>query len=144
MRIKTIGPSGKTFSGRIKSIHPIALSDNGEAVTGSGSGQAKVPATIELDKPTDLIPGSQVSVEIIVQQREKVVAVNTEAIQGDDKNPFVWIKDAQNKARKRTVTLGLEGANKVEVKSGLKPGDKIIVPFADVNLEAGTLITITD
>ena len=82
--------------------------------------------------------------EIIVQQREKVVAVNTEAIQGDDKNPFVWIKDAQNRARKRTVTLGLEGANKVEVKSGLKAGDKIIVPFADVTLEAGTLINIAD
>ncbi|MEM7712593.1 MAG: HlyD family efflux transporter periplasmic adaptor subunit [Cyanobacteria bacterium P01_A01_bin.68] len=144
VRIKTIGPSAKTFSGKIKNIHPIALSGNGDAATGAGSGQAKVPATIELDKPTDLIPGSQVSVEIIVQQREKVVAVNTEAIQGDDKNPFVWIKDAQNRARKRIVTLGLEGANKVEVKSGLKPGDKIIVPFADVTLESGTLINIAD
>ena len=144
VRIKTIGPSAKTFSGRIKNIHPIALSGSGEAATGGDSGQAKVPATIELDKPTLLIPGSQVSVEIIVQQREKVVAVNTEAIQGDDKKPFVWIKDAQNRARKRTVTLGLEGANKVEVKSGLKAGEKIIVPFADVTLEAGKLITETN
>ncbi len=143
VRIKTIGPSGKQFSGRIKSIHPIALSGNGDIGTGGGSGQAKVPATIELDKPTLLIPGSQVSVEIIVQQREKVVAVSTEAIQDGEEKPFVWIKDAQNKARKRTVTLGLEGANKVEVKSGLKVGEKIIVPFADVTLEPGTLITET-
>ena len=51
------------------------------------------------------------------------------------------MKNAQNKAQKRTVTLGLEGANKVEVKSGLKVGEKIIIPFADVTLEAGTLIT---
>jgi len=141
VRIKTIGLSGKQFSGRIKSIHPIALSGNGDAGTGGGSGQAKVPATIELNKPTNLIPGSQVSVEIIVQQREKVVVVNTEAIQRSEGKPFVWIKDAQNKARKRLVTLGLEGANKVEVKSGLKAGEKIIIPFADVTLEAGTLIT---
>lgn len=143
VRIRTIGPNAKKFSGRIKSIHPIALSDNGETVTGGGSGQAKVPATIELDKPTLLIPGSKVSVEIIVQQRENVVAVNTEAIQRGEEKPFVWIKDAQNRARKRTVTLGLEGANQVEVKSGLKPGEKIIIPFADVTLEAGKLITET-
>ena len=139
VRIKTIGSNAKKFSGRIKSIHPIALSGNGDA--GGGSGQAKVPATIELDKPTNLIPGSQVSVEIIVQQREKVIAVNTEAIQRSEEKPFVWIKDTQNRARKRTVTLGLEGANKIEVKSGLKPGEKIIIPFADVTLEAGKLIT---
>ena len=138
-RIKTIGLNTKQFSGRIKSIHPIAVSGNGDA---GGSGQGKVPATIELDKPSgNLIPGSQVSVEIIVQQRKKVVAVNIEAIQGTKEKPFVWMKNAQNKAQKRTVTLGLEGANKVEVKSGLKVGEKIIIPFADVTLEAGTLIT---
>jgi len=144
VRVKTIGQNAKEFSGRIKSIHPIALSGSGETGAGGGSGQAKVPARIELDKPTLLIPGSQVSVEIIVQQREQVVAVNSEAIQGDDKKPFVWIKDAENRAKKRAVTLGLEGANKVEIKSGLKPGENIIVPFADVTLEAGTLITVAD
>lgn len=136
-RIKTIGPTAKKVPGHIKSVHPIAVTGDD-----SGYGVSKVPATIELDKPSgNLIPGSQVSVEIVVEQRKKVVAVKLEAIQRGEEKPFVWIKDAQNRARKRTVTLGLEGANQVEVKSGLKIGEKIILPFADVPLEAGTLIT---
>ncbi|MEO1377291.1 MAG: HlyD family efflux transporter periplasmic adaptor subunit [Cyanobacteria bacterium J06635_10] len=140
VRIKTIGPNGKKFSGRIKSVHPIAVSGSGES-DGGGSGQNKVPATVELDEPSgNIIPGSKVSVEIIVEQRKKVIAVNIEAIQRSEEKPFVWIKDAQNKAQKRPVTLGLEGANQVEVKSGLKVGEKIIVPFADMTIKPGTLI----
>ncbi|MDY6900575.1 MAG: HlyD family efflux transporter periplasmic adaptor subunit, partial [Cyanobacteriota bacterium] len=136
-RIKTIGPNAKKVPGHIKSVHPIALSGDD-----SGSGASKVPATIELDEPSgNLIPGSQVSAEIVIEQRKKVVAVKLEAIQRGEEKPFVWIKDVQNRARKRTVTLGLEGASQVEVKSGLKVGEKIILPFADVTLEAGTLIT---
>lgn len=143
VRIKTIGPSAQQFSGRITSIHPIAVSGDGNS--GRGSGQAKVPATIELDKPSgNLIPGSQVSVEIVVEQRKQVVAVNIEAVQRSKGKPFVWIKDAQNKAQKRKVTLGLEGATKVEVKSGLKADEKIIIPLPDVTLEPGKLITKID
>ncbi|NJL79201.1 MAG: efflux RND transporter periplasmic adaptor subunit [Richelia sp. SM2_1_7] len=146
VRVKTIGPSAKEFFGRIKNIHPIATSsdDIGGGYSGA-SGQAKVPATIELDRPSgDLIPGSQVSVEIVVEQRKQVVAVDLEAVQRDEGETFVWIKDAQNKAQKRKVTLGLEGANKVEIKSGLKAGEKMIMTLPDVILKPGTLINQDD
>ncbi|MEO1433067.1 MAG: HlyD family efflux transporter periplasmic adaptor subunit [Cyanobacteria bacterium J06633_8] len=141
-RIKTIGPSAKQSTGRVKSIHPIAVSGDGSGGGFRGAGgQAKVPATIELDKPSNLIPGSQVSVEIVVQQRKQVVTVNFEAIQRSKGKPFVWIKNSDNKAEKRQITLGLEGATKVEVKSGLKPGEKMIIPLPDVTIKPGTLIT---
>lgn len=143
-RIKVIGPETKEFTGRVQRVNPQALtSDNsngsGQAVmSGGSSSQAKVPATVQLDKPTNsLIPGSQVSVEIVVQQRQKVVAVNIEAIQRSEPQPFVWVRDNQGKAQKRIVTLGLEGATRVEVKSGLKPGDKIILPSPNTPVEPG-------
>jgi len=142
-RIRVIGPNTKVFSGRVQSLHPLAISNNssgsGQAVMpGGSSGQAKVPATVQLDKPSgSLIPGSQVSVEIIVQQRQNVVAVNLEAIQRSEAQPFVWVRDNQGKAQKRIVTLGLEGATRVEVKSGLKPGDQIILPSPNTPLEPG-------
>jgi HlyD family secretion protein len=143
-RIKVIGPDAKEFTGQVQSLHPqaIASESGGSLRFSSSSGQAKVPATVQLHKPSgSLIPGSQVSVEIIVQQRLKVVAVNIEAIQRTEPKPFVWIKDSQSKAQKRTVTLGLEGATKVEVKSGLQPGDKIILPLPDTLLEPGKPVT---
>ena len=143
-RIKVIGPNSKEFAGRLKNIHPQAVSDEGAGGSGrrrmsGGSGGSRVPATIELDKPSgSLIPGSQVSVEIIVQQRKDVIALNLEAIQRTESQPFVWIKDAQGKAQKRNITLGLEGPTQVEIKSGLKPGDKVILPTPDSSLKVGT------
>lgn len=145
-RIKVIGPNSQEFTGKVQSIHPQAVSSNDSSgsssfMGGGSSGQAKVPATVKLDRPTDsLIPGSQVSVEIAVQQRPKVVAVNSEAVVRSEGKPFVWIVDEKGQARKRNVTLGLEGATQVEVKSGLKVGDKVIIPTPDLVLKPGVSV----
>jgi HlyD family secretion protein len=144
-RVKVIGPDSQVFNGRVKNISPLAVSPEGGGGSGrrggGSSGQAKVSAIIQLGRPTGkLIPGSQVSVEIIVQQRLNVLAVGLEAIQRSEEKPFIWIKDNDGKAQKRIVTLGLEGATKVEVESGLSKGEKIILPPPDTPLEIGTLV----
>ncbi|KST63835.1 efflux RND transporter periplasmic adaptor subunit [Mastigocoleus testarum] len=142
-RIKIIGPNSEEFTGKVQSIHPQAISSesSGGVSSGGSSSQAKVPATVKLDKPTgSLIPGSQVSVEIAVQQRKQVVAVNLEAVVRNEGKPFVWVVDKEGKARKINVTLGLEGIIQVEVKSGLKVGDKIITPTPDIALKPGVSI----
>jgi HlyD family secretion protein len=144
-KLKVIGPNSKEYTGKVQDIQPQAITGDGASGASSGGGsstQAKVPATVLLDKPTrTLIPGSQVSVEIIVEQRKNVVAVNLEAVQRDEGEPFIWIQDKQGKAQKQKVTLGLEGTTKVEIKSGLKAGDKIILPGADTTLEPGKAVT---
>jgi HlyD family secretion protein len=141
VRIKVLGPNTQEFTGRVTKLYPLALgSDSGGSFSLSGS--AKVPATIKLDKPSGtLIPGSQVSVEIIVQQRQKVIAVNIEAIQRSEPEPFVWVRDNQGLVQKRKVTLGLEGPTKVEIKSGLKLGEKIILPTPEIELQPGMRVT---
>lgn len=144
-RIKVIGPDSTVFTGRVQAIHPQAITSEGGGSSfppgGGSSSQAKVPATVQLEEATGkLIPGSQVSVEIIVQQRQNVVAVNLEAIQREAEKPFVWIRDHNGKAQKRTVALGLESATKIEVKSGLKSGEKIIIPSPDIVIEPGMAV----
>lgn len=140
-KIKVIGPNSQEYTGKVQDVQPQAISGeggSGASLGGGSSSQAKVPATVLLDKPTrTLIPGSQVSVEIIVEQRKNVVAVNLEAVQRSEGEPFVWIRDNHSLAQKQKVTLGLEATTKVEIKSGLKAGDKIILPGADTTLEPG-------
>ncbi|WP_193195864.1 efflux RND transporter periplasmic adaptor subunit [Nostoc sp. MG11] len=137
-RIKVIGPNPQTFSGRVRSVHPVAIS-TAEGLVPGQSPQAKVPVTVQLDKPSQtLIPGSQVSVEIVVQQQQNVIALQLEAIQRSEAQPYVWVRDNQGKAQKQNVTLGIEGATTVEIKSGLKPGDKVILPPPETELEPGT------
>jgi HlyD family secretion protein len=81
-----------------------------------------------------------VNVEIILQQRQKVVVLNTEVIVRSESKPFVWIRDSQGKAQKRSVTLGLEGLTQVEITSGLRPGDSVVIPPPEPSLKPGTPI----
>ncbi len=139
-RIKVIGPDAKPFTGRVKSLYPQAIApEDNQQSSRRQSAQAKVPATVQLDQPSrTLIPGSQVSVEIIREQRQNIVVVDLTAIQRSESTPFVWIRDNQGKAQKRSVTPGLEGATTVEVISGLRPGEKVILPPPGTFLQPGT------
>ena len=104
----------------------------------SQSSQPTVPATVQLDSPNHtLIPGSRVNVEIVLEQRQNVVVLNTEAIQRSESHPFVWIRDSHNKAEKRDVNVGLEGLVTVEVASGLRAGEQVILPIGESQLKPG-------
>lgn len=141
-KISIIGPNAETFTGRVKSVGLQARSAGNN--NNSDSSGATVSATIQLDQPTrTLIPGSAVSVEIILEERNNVVVLNTELIQRRGTSNFVWILDSENTAQKQPVTLGLEGLIKVEITSGLKAGDTVISPPPETPLEPGIPITET-
>jgi HlyD family secretion protein len=134
-RISIIGPDSQIFTGRVISLSPQASvpsqdSSSSDSTTNTGGGgQAKVDAKVLLDKPSNtLIPGSLVSVEIVTESQTNVIAVPPEAIQRDEGTSFVWLKDADNQAKKQPVTVGLQGLQQVAVTSGLKPGDSLVIP----------------
>src|SRR3712207_272973 len=137
--VKLSDPNLKPFYGRVKSLYPQAIaSENEQSSRHQSSTLPIVPATIQLDRPSGtLIPGSQVSVEIILDERYNVAAVDLTAIQRSRSESFVWIQDERGRAQKRTITLGLEGATMAEVMSGLRPGDRVIMPSPQTLLEPG-------
>ena len=134
-RINVIGLDDRGFRGRVETVSPQATTGG---TGGNSSGVATVSATVLLDEPSGiLIPGSQVSVEIVLQQQEDVVTLPVQAIQRLGKKSFVWVKDNQGLAQKRDVTLGLEGFSTVEVTSGLNPGEEVLLPLPDSPLQPG-------
>jgi HlyD family secretion protein len=142
-KVSTIGPKAETFTGRVISLSPQATvpESGGGGFGGGDSGQAKVDAKVVLDRPSQtLISGSLVSVEIITESRQNVIAVSPETIQRSDGEPFVWLQDKQNRARKQTVTVGLQGLQQVEILSGLETGDRIAVPPPDQPVTPGALL----
>lgn len=150
-RVSAIGPNAQTFIGRVQSLglQAITAEENQKQEGGgsqSQSDQPTVPATVQLDTPTQkLIPGSRVNVEIVVEQRQNVVVLNTEAIGRSGPHAFVWVRDRENKAEKRQVSLGLEGLMTQEVTSGLRPGEQVILPTPELQLQPGMpVISQTD
>ncbi|MCT7954279.1 HlyD family efflux transporter periplasmic adaptor subunit [Laspinema palackyanum] len=138
-RVTVIGPNAQIYEGVVHELSPLAITQDSD----SGSGQSSVPATIKLKTPTgSLIPGAQVSVEIIVQQLQDVVVLPIEVIQRDAPQPYIWTVDAQSQVQKQTIELGLEGVTEVEIKSGLAPGDQVVLPPSDVSLEPGMVVEV--
>ncbi len=134
VRINVIGTASETFTGRVKSLSLIAK----RAATGN---QATVSAIVELDNPSGkLIPGSQVSVDIILEQYQDVVILPTQTIQRTAAGTFVWLQDREGKAQKQPVTLGMEGITTIAVESGLKPGDRVILPLENSPLKPGMAV----
>ncbi len=134
-RVSVIGPNASVYPARVQSLYPQATLPEGQ----SDPNQVAVPATVRLEQPTQtLIPGSQVNVEIVLEQRQNVVALAVEAIQRSEQPPFVWVRDGQGRAQRREIQVGLEGLLQAEVRSGLRPGETVVVPPADLALEPGT------
>jgi HlyD family secretion protein len=134
-RISIIGPSSETFSGEVKSLSPIASIKEGRLGI---SNQATVSAIVELDNPSgQLIPGSQVSVDLILERHPDALVLPTQTIQRTEAQPFVWVQDEQGNAQKQPISLGMEGLTTTVITSGLQPGDQVILPLDNLPLEPG-------
>jgi HlyD family secretion protein len=143
-RVSVIGPNPKVYPGKVISLSPQATVESSDSTSESSEasdGSAKVKATVLLNKPSrTIIPGSQVNVEIVYQQRQNVVVLPLEMLQNNGNKPFVWVKDKRNQAKKRLVTLGLEDLSSVEITSGLQVGDRVVLPLPDSTINPGTPI----
>ncbi|MEO1210295.1 MAG: efflux RND transporter periplasmic adaptor subunit [Cyanobacteria bacterium J06638_20] len=121
-RISVMGPNSQTFEGRVIRIAPQAqTSDEGRQE------QTTVEAEVRLDEPSEtLIPGSLVSVDVIVEESLDALNVPTTALQMEDGEPFVWVRDSDGMAQKRPVTVGLQSVESVEIVAGLETGDEVV------------------
>lgn len=75
-----------------------------------------------------LRPGMNAQFIIRLQERKNVMSVPREALQGDGLSRFVFIRDyeLQHAFERVPVTVGEINAERVEILSGLRPGDEVV------------------
>jgi multidrug efflux pump subunit AcrA (membrane-fusion protein) len=84
----------------------------------------------EIADPTaSLPPNASVNVSIVVAEKKGALLVPRGAVQRDGERRFVWV-DRDGRARRADVTLGVIGANDVEIVTGLAEGDRVLQPGA--------------
>ena len=89
-------------------------------------GGVSADVRIAFDGMTKLAVGTPVRTDIVAEQRKDVIAVPAEAVLTEDEDSFVMVA-AGDKAQKRKITLGLKTPKQVEITSGLKAGEQVIV-----------------
>jgi HlyD family secretion protein len=87
--------------------------------------------------PKNLLAGYSADVEIVLESRDKVLRLPTQAIQEGNK-VLVLAKDG-GKLQEKTFTPGLANWAYTEVRSGLSKGERVVSSFEDEAVVAGAV-----
>jgi RND family efflux transporter MFP subunit len=82
---------------------------------------------IAFTEQTKLAAGTPVRAEIVAEQHPNAIVVPAIAVQHEDEDTFVMVAGSDKKAHKRKVTVGLSTPKLIEITSGLKAGEAVII-----------------
>ena len=110
----------KTYEGKVSSISPNPVVDQSGIVT--------YKVSVILNAPDeDLKNGMTASVAFIAQQVKGVVTIPVEAVARVDGAPRVEVQSPDGSTGWVKVKTGLTDGKIVEIKEGLKAGDKVLI-----------------
>ena len=130
-RITLDAMAGQTFSGKVRRIAPYVTEVEKQART------VDVEADFDAPPKQGLLVGYSADVEAIIERRDKVLRVPTQAIQQDG---TVLVLGADNKLEARSLKTGLANWAFTEVVSGLVAGDRVLLSFDQENVKAGVQV----
>jgi cobalt-zinc-cadmium efflux system membrane fusion protein len=97
--------------------------------TGTDPSKSTIEGVFTMPNPGNrLRPGMRAEISIATAKREGVVSIPRDALQGDRASRFVFIKDyeLENAFVRIPVTTGESNAERVEILTGLLPGDEVV------------------
>jgi multidrug efflux system membrane fusion protein len=78
-----------------------------------------------------LYPNQFVNVRLHAAQVEKALLIPSGALQRDDEGTYVYLVGDEKKVAKQRVTIGVSQNEQVEIRSGLKAGQRIVIDGVD-------------
>jgi len=126
--------AGRRFPGRVRRIAPYVLDVEKQART--------VDVEVEFVNPGEvkaLMAGYSADVEIVVEARENVLRVPTQALQ--DGNRVLVYTANPGVLEERRLEVGISNWEYTEVRSGLRPGDRIVVSVERKGVAPGARVT---
>jgi HlyD family secretion protein len=126
----------REFKGRVRRIAPYVLDVEKQART------VDVEVDFEVPEECDcLLPGYSADIEIILDEREQVLRVPTEAVLEGNK---VYVLTAENLLQERSIRSGLSNWSWTQVTEGLEAGETVLVSVDKEGVEDGALAVIED
>ena len=88
-----------------------------------------------------LYPNQFVNIQLLLDTHKDVTTMPTAGVQRGVPGTFVYLVNADSTVSVRKIDLGVTDGDRVEVRSGLVPGDKIVIDGAD-KLRDGAKINV--
>ncbi len=113
------GLQGKEVTGKIEFVNPEINPDT----------RINLVRVAISNIGNQLKPGMAVNV-VIKNRLHKSLSLPTDAVIRDNKGASVWVLIGANKFKYKMVEIGEEAKDRVEIKSGLKDGDVVVISGA--------------
>ncbi len=124
---------GERFPGRVHRIAPYVLDLEKQARTV----EVEVQLT-DSEANAALLPGYSADIEVILEAKDKVLRLPAEAVL--EGNRVFVLNDTDNTLEERAFTPGLANWEFVEIRSGLKAGEEIVLSVDRKGVEEGALV----
>src|SRR5580700_8933416 len=91
----------------------------------------------------NLFPNQFVNIQLLVDVVHEATIIPTSAVQRGAPGTFVYLVDAGSTVSVKPIDLGPSSGERVAVRSGLSPGDRVVIDGAD-RLRNGAKVVIRD
>ncbi|WP_308368493.1 MULTISPECIES: efflux RND transporter periplasmic adaptor subunit [unclassified Microbulbifer] len=125
-----INLGGKKLPGEITAISPEVI-----------NGQVETRVRFAEGQPQNLRQNLRLTARILLENREDVMLVKRGAFLDQSGGRYAFRLNGEEQAERVPIQIGALGLNQVEIVSGLKEGDQIIISAAD-RLENAQLIAL--
>lgn len=123
------------LEGVVEKIHPNAFSK----ISDLGVQQKRIKVDIEMKDVTDnLRPGYDLNIKIITDSKKNALLIPENAVFSLHEKDFVFVNE-DGRAVIKEIETGIEGQRKVEVLSGLKEGE-IVILSPNENIKEGITV----
>ena len=120
--VLTIGAIDReSFNAKLEYIAPKGITENGAI-------QFLIRASINKDNSSFLRAGYSANADIILDKKEKVMAIPESVLQFEKEKAFVEVETKNQVFEKRFIKTGLSDGINIEVLQGLKKSDKLKLP----------------
>jgi len=106
------------FDAHLEYISPKGVEDNGAI-------QFEIKASVKLNSKYFIRSGYSANAEIVLDKREKVLAVNESLLEFKNDSTFVEVETEPQKFEKRYIKTGLSDGINIEVLDGISKDDKL-------------------
>ena len=131
------GQMGAISSAKFKTAHGPEVYDLGRmsgrlvaAGKQTADGSPYIPVTFEFANRADVAPGSFVETYLLTAKRQGVITVPVASLTDEQGVKYVYVQADPTCYEKREVATGQTDGERVEIKSGLKGGEKVVVSGA--------------
>jgi hypothetical protein len=122
-RVSVDALGGRQVNGRVVDVSLI-----GTEVGGVVNFPVTIALTTAGGSGAGIRPGMSVSARIVTQIQRNVIRIPSAAVSGGER-PTVMVHEPSGALARRRVELGLEGPRLVEIRSGLRAGERVLAPI---------------